>query len=282
MPRGSSRTAEAVCFFRAVETAAPAATRALVDPWARHFLSPARRASVDACASAVGQMMYGRVRPIAWLHNFVVARHRFIDDALTLALDGGSRRLVVLGAGYDSRGHRFASALDQPALELDYGPTQAEKMRLVDQAPLPASNVTYLAVDFMRDSLRGVLATQGTVRRAFIVWEGVTMYLDEGAIRATLLDLRAAVDAGSELTCDWFSRPPRGLAALATGAASRSLALLGEPFRSSYAPAEARALLARCGWQVVDLADPPEMTRRVFGTKRQILPWCFVLRCVAV
>ena len=51
MPRGASLTAEAVCFFRAVETRRPPEGRLLIDPYAEHLLKRLERTQASLLAS---------------------------------------------------------------------------------------------------------------------------------------------------------------------------------------------------------------------------------------
>ena len=53
-----------------------------------------------------------------WL---MLVRTRFIDELMERAVRGGATQLVMLGAGFDTRAHRFAELLkDVAILELDY------------------------------------------------------------------------------------------------------------------------------------------------------------------
>jgi methyltransferase (TIGR00027 family) len=119
----------------------------------------------------------------------MIIRTRFIDDALTRAVNGGARQVVVLGAGFDSHAYRCRDLLaGVKVFEVDRPATQALKRQRVD-AVLggPPENLTYVPIDFQHEDLRDVLIRHGydpTVPTFFIL-EGVTMYLPEDAVRAT-------------------------------------------------------------------------------------------------
>jgi methyltransferase (TIGR00027 family) len=58
----------------------------------------------------------------AWL---MLVRTRFIDERMERAIRSGATQLVILGAGFDTRAHRFRELLkDTTVIEIDYGATQ--------------------------------------------------------------------------------------------------------------------------------------------------------------
>ena len=130
----------------------------------------------------------------------ICCRKRFIDDKLDEALPDVDA-VVILGAGMDTRGLRLARRSDLPVFEVDLPVNIARKEAAVQRAigAIPAS-VHLVPLDFERDDLFGVLTEHGypTDARTFFVWEGVTQYLTEDAVRTTLTALQAA-PAGSRL-----------------------------------------------------------------------------------
>ena len=164
----------------------PAAQRAVV-----HAMRwpPLRRLAIRAGEKAV---------PGSWA--LIACRKRFIDDKLDEAL-GDIDAVVILGAGMDTRGLRLARHSDIPVFEVDLPVNIAHKKAAVQRAigAIPAS-VHLVPLDFERDELFGTLTGQGyrVDAQTFFVWEGVTQYLTENAVRATLAALQAA-PAGSRL-----------------------------------------------------------------------------------
>jgi methyltransferase (TIGR00027 family) len=137
-----------------------------------------------------------------------VIRTKFFDGALLAALADGTRQVVVLGAGFDSRGYRFESRLKGiKFIEVDYGPTKEYKKRRVTEilGELPAS-VTYVPMDFTKDDLLEQLLKGGYSERAktFFLWEGVVVYLPESAIKDTLHFVRDHSAAGSTIAFDYI------------------------------------------------------------------------------
>ena len=142
-----------------------------------------------------------------WL---MLVRTRFIDELMVRAVRGGAVQLVILGAGFDTRAHRFGELLkDVAVFEIDYGSTQEYKRRRVAAAlgGTPA-NLTYAPIDFATDSLGRVLRTAGFQRdrRTYWICEGVSMYLPEAGMKETLCAIAAESAPGSALLLEYLNR----------------------------------------------------------------------------
>jgi methyltransferase (TIGR00027 family) len=60
-----------------------------------------------------------------WL---MLVRTRFIDELMERAVRSGATQVVILGAGFDTRAHRFTDLLkDTPVIEIDHPATQDTK-----------------------------------------------------------------------------------------------------------------------------------------------------------
>lgn len=280
-----SRTAEAVCFCRAAEALRPSPI--VRDPHAAVFLRPPYRAALAACRLP-GVLDLIERRTLG-LMTYVLARHRFIDDALAQALPR-LEQVLVLGAGYDTRALRFADRLgDRPVFEVDHPATQARKRRRMEGAGL-VDQAVRVPVDFRSQRLPDRLHEAGFVagRPTFVAWEGVSMYLTEQAVRGTLSDLRALCGPGSELVMDfawpphaWLSDggpPMRQGLRRALRAGHRLLRALGEPITFGVEPEQAPAFLGQIGWDPVDQADPGELQRRHVPDGRGVVPLVYLVR----
>jgi methyltransferase (TIGR00027 family) len=147
--------------------------------------------------------------PMPTMVTWMVSRTRYIDEALLQGLTDGVRQVVVLGAGFDSRAYRFRDRLGGVRFfEVDYGPTQEYKRRRLKEifGSVP-THVQYVAMDFTRDDLPTQLDKHGysSKDRSLFIWEGVTMYLPESAIRSTLRTIRHHAAPGSTVVFDYVS-----------------------------------------------------------------------------
>ena len=276
-----SRTAEVVCLFRAMEQRRNANARIVDDPFAHLFLGRSTRAALLAAAAA-GPLAELPDRFLPGLATFVLARHRFMDDALAAALarTGNERveQVLVLGAGYDTRAWRFAEALGgRPLFEVDFPSTSHRKRELArkHEAELPGTVVRRVEVDFLAETFERPLLQAGFSRgaRTFIVWEGVSMYLTRSAIKQTLGLLRAMSAPASELVLDfWFLLDAPDVRAAAHRFSANLLHLLGEPVLFGIHPEDTGAFLEREGFELVDLAEPAALEQRYVRDRRVVYP----------
>jgi methyltransferase (TIGR00027 family) len=180
----------------------------------------------------------------------VTCRSRYAEDRLARAIERGIGQYVLLGAGLDSFAYRSPLAGRVRVFEVDHPATQEYKRRAAAAAGVAAAP-EFVPVDFTRDSLAEALGRAGfdAARPAFVSWLGVTMYLDSGAIEATVSVL-GGFAPGSEIALDYMLPAGRRDA---EGQAYADLvgqfaAERGEPWRSVFAPEAMAALLARHGF----------------------------------
>jgi methyltransferase (TIGR00027 family) len=138
------------------------------------------------------------------LLNVMVVRARFFDRAIDQALPH-VRQLVILGAGWDTRAYDLPAEWAGRVFEVDAPATQAVKVKALQEAGIDASHVTFVAVDFHKTSWLSALKAQGFDPElpTYLLWEGVTMYLNEAAINETLQTVASLAD-GSCIGFDYF------------------------------------------------------------------------------
>jgi len=138
----------------------------------------------------------------------VHVRTRHIDAIFEESLASGANQVVVLGAGLDSRAYRFDKLLaGVRVFEVDFPPTQEYKKSRVKEilGSLP-NHVRYAPIDFTKDDLKTVLQSAGYDRRkkTVFIWEGVTFYIPESAVDATLRFVANNSGPGSRIVFDYF------------------------------------------------------------------------------
>jgi methyltransferase (TIGR00027 family) len=142
--------------------------------------------------------------------NMMLIRTKFIDEKLERAIREGATQFVILGAGFDTRAHRFAEQLRHVRVfEVDSSPTQQRKRQRVDAALGGAPpNLTYVTIDFNRDQLGDALRRAGydANRKTFFTWEGVSMYVAEQGVRETLCTIATMSAPGSALVMDYTTK----------------------------------------------------------------------------
>ena len=273
-----SRTAAYVAVARGLGLLLPADVRLADDPYGIAFASP-RLAKLAERAPAQLAMMPGLREWILYMQ----VRTRLLDDAVRGFVEAGGTQLVLLGAGYDCRALRLPELADAAVFEVDHPATQGHKRATLDRIDAHSS-ARYVTWDFETrpmDDLPDALADAGHDRDAptLTIWEGVTMYLTEPAIDASLRAIHAWSAPGSELGMTYFAKRRLAQSSFATRAIQAVVARLGEPWRWGWVPDELPAFMAARGWDLVDdiaMADaaqallPPHLAAGVSDPDRRI------------
>jgi methyltransferase (TIGR00027 family) len=180
--------------------------RLLVDPTAAGMLPPPmRRMLGSAWARRRFRAALDRQEPGTW--DSLACRKRYFDDTVAAALDAGAEAMVVLGAGLDTRSARLAVPRGIPAFDVDLPGTVARRERRLP----PVAGVRSVPIDFETDDLAATLAAHGyrAQARTVFVWEGVSQYLTEDAVRTTVGALAAAAPGSrlvfSYVLCDFLN-----------------------------------------------------------------------------
>ena len=184
---------------------------------------------------------------------------------------------VILGAGLDTR----AARLHREGVrwfEVDHPATQAEKRRrLAALEGFPAEAATYVPCDFEHQDFVDRLGAAGfdAGAPAVVVWEGVTPYLTEEAVRATLRRMAWACDPRTTIVFDTVGRK------MAEGSSSHAadqrtgdrLDGLGEPIR--WGTNDVLPLLYEEGFRKVHVATFDEAALNLTGTYDRSRKWRF-------
>lgn len=137
------------------------------------------------------------------------ARTRYFDEALVREARADLDQLVVLGAGFDSRSVRFAEALRRTRVfEVDLPEVLTLRTELLFGGQSHAARATAVPIDFEHEPLADVLTARGYVpeSRTLFLWEGVTYYLPEPAVKAVLAFVASGSGAGSSILFDYVTR----------------------------------------------------------------------------
>jgi methyltransferase (TIGR00027 family) len=201
-------------------------------------------------------------------------RTRLVDDALEEALRAGVRQVVVLGAGFDSRGYRFKDRLRGIRFfEVDYGPTQEHKKNRVKAVfgSLPG-HVRYVAMDFSKDDLLTELRKGGYSRKdkTLFIWEGVVPYIPEAAVKGTLDFVREQSAPDSRIIFNYMLSISPDL----NNPNSRQ-AKWGEPFIFGFPGDSAAEYVTKHGLEVMTDISTDELPRRYLQRSDGTLglPW---------
>lgn len=276
-----SQTSVIVAVDRALHQAVDDKPLILDDPIAPLIVDREGKAYAEGFASSDQPGDKGR-RTIA------AVRARYAEDCLCDATAHGVRQYMVLGAGMDTFAYRqppWATALR--VYEVDHPASQALKMAHLEAGGIaPPANLVFVPVDFETQSLREGLRPSGFdfSVQTFCSWLGVTFYLTDEAINATLATL-ARLPLGSEVVLQ-FVLPTDALPA-ALVERRRSLlarfAAVGEPWISFYRPEEMIAKVKGLGFSEAIHFSPEEANKRYCSSRRDGLsvhPGTHLLRAI--
>ena len=295
-PDKPSRTAVFVLQWRALGTTIPEPELRNPDTMAVRFFGERER---QVLVEGNQPIFVGRQYREAWpqmeegqrrifLHALI--RTRMIDDTLQQAVKDGATQVVILGAGYDSRAYRFQELLRSATVfEVDFPPTQElKKLRVREVLGGAPKNVVFVPIDFEKQDLGTVLHAAGyrPDRRTVFVWEGVTYYIPEAGVDATLRFVADHSAAGSVIVFDYeYERAVSGKHddEMLKKIYAR-LAGWGEPHIFGMPNDSASEFVTRRGLKVVEDLGPKELTRRYLTSRKGVKlgeeAWYFGL-CVA-
>ena len=259
-----SRTAQWVAAARGLGRLLPESVRIADDPYGLAFSS-------SGLAGLVNRRPDGQAEAIAripGLRSWIVymqVRTRVIDDAVCAFVATGGCQIVVLGAGYDCRALRLSELAGSQVYEIDHPATQDHKLAVLERLGA-ASPAHYLAWDFEThpmDDLPAALAEAGHDPTAptLTIWEGVTTYLTEGAIDASLRAIAAWSTPGSELAMTYQTNAQLTTRSLAIRALRAAVQRVGEPHKFGWVPEQLPAYLDARGFDLVRDVSISEASR---------------------
>jgi methyltransferase (TIGR00027 family) len=187
-------------------------------------------------------------------------RTRYFDDRLRHQIGQGARQILILGAGLDTRAQRIAVE-GVAYFEIDAPETQAfKRARLEENSVDP--NTTYIGADYVTDGMLDLLRQSGLdfSLPTHVIWEGNTMYLDDGAVRRVLNDLMGEFQRCSA-SFDFFAED---VIQNQTGDPEitrvvERFAAMGAPW--TYGIDDLSEIAANCGAKVIDRVTLAELHR---------------------
>ena len=241
-----SRTAHFVALGRAVADAGLSHVPDFHDPTARVFLNDKGKRSLTKIERAAREPKRSiGLEAARVMADLIALRTAAIDRAVRDAVAAGATQLVILGAGYDGRAWRMPELTGVKVFEVDHAATQRDKRTHLVELSSATGIVSFVPIDFERESLDFVLERAGHDRSlpTCWIWEGVVMYLTRDAMRATLRGIAGRSAPGSTLIVNYHTVHRRLFARLI-------FRLIGEPQISAWTPEEMAADLRSVGFLV--------------------------------
>ncbi|MGV0813552.1 class I SAM-dependent methyltransferase [Mycolicibacterium boenickei] len=237
------------------------------DPLARQLLPRAGRIASGALrVPAIRRLLMSATEKQfrgGW--SSFLCRKRYIDDQLAAAVDQGIEQVVILGAGYDTRAYRLPQLAGLPVYEVDLPANISRKMaaiqRLLGTVP---TNVRLLPVNFETDDLTEVLCDAGfdSAKRTFYIWEAVTQYLTESAVRTTMNRIAGAAP-GSRLVFTYVRKDfLDGQQMYGAERAYHDFVVKRGLWTFGLNPGDVAGFLAEYGWHEIEQLGPEEYQAR--------------------
>jgi methyltransferase (TIGR00027 family) len=266
----AAKTGRGPIFQVAFEQLVEKKQRIVQDPVAYRLLPTFLRSFVVLCRISPLRMAFLNLvdRKVPGVHGGILCRKRYIEDKLLAALKDGLRTVVILGAGFDTLAYRRPELASAQVFELDFpGIIQAKQMELQRTFDRIPPQVSLIAVDFNTQDLRTVLQQTGCPLEAasFFIWEGVTQYIPETAVRRVFEFLQKA-PTGSQLVFTYVRKDfiegknKYGLEVMYQRAVARQ-----NLWQFGLDPQEIAPFLASYSWEEVEQAGAEEYQARYLG-----------------
>jgi methyltransferase (TIGR00027 family) len=213
------------------------------------------------------------------MFDMLSLRTKWIDDQILEWADG-AEQLVILGAGYDTRGFRLDLPEGFNVIEVDQPGVQSRKRAILeglssDDEAVAAkleSGVEFVPIDFNHDSVGNVLGSKAktsfdSAKKTIVTLEGVSQYIPKGATESTLKQLHAIVPEESTLIISYvddalFTNPSEYGDPTRIHWMLKVVEWFGEPWITSWNPASFAAFLEKCGFAVIDDVSVSDLNQK--------------------
>jgi methyltransferase (TIGR00027 family) len=219
------------------------------------------------------------------LWSGVMCRKRYIDDKVVIAVaDENSVDAVVnLGTGYDTRVYRLPALANTSVWEVDQPVNIAAKKENLQKAlgRIP-THITLVPINFIDQELGSVLSAYGytTDTKTFFIWEAVSQYLTETAVRQTF-NFLAQTPTGSQLTFTYVRKDfVDGKKLYGQDALYEGMIVKGKAWHFGFEPEKVANFLSEYGWQIVEHLGYDELAERFMKPTGRELPVMMIERMV--
>lgn len=206
------------------------------------------------------------------------AGHRLLEfDRIVEESVDQVEQIVIPGAGFDLIAQRFTEGKGVRVFELDQVGTSTVKIETLRRAGIRHDWVTYIPVDYSRESWVKKLREAGfdRTKKTLFIWESVSLFLEYDVVKETLMQMAEMSSGGSRIAQDFYSSAfASGGISRTVGKTRRLMERMGEPWgfgidMSGNPKAAVESFLKECGLPITGFYP--------FGEKRDIEPfYCIV------
>jgi methyltransferase (TIGR00027 family) len=186
-------------------------------------------------------------------------------------------QIVLPGVGFDLMALNLTEGKDVRVFELDQVATLKVKVETLNRAGIRDDRVTYVPVDYSRESWVDKLLEAGfdTTKKTLFLWQSVSLFLQDNVVKQTLRQMAGLCIEGSTVAQDFYSTSfASGAMSRTVGRTARLVERMGEPWKFGIDMADApraavETFLRDCGLRITQIHQ--------FGEKRDAEPcYCIV------
>ena len=271
----------------AVEQHFPSNQRVIEDPLAAEILPTVYRLIVKAMRLPMlrNWMVNASEKQVAGIWSAMTCRKRYIDEKVVAAVQGEDsvKVIVNLGAGYDTRCYRLPDLANIPTWEVDQPVNIKAKHKGLQRAigRLP-DNITLVPINFVEQEIGTVLQKHGyhNNKQTFFIWEAVSQYLTESAVRQTF-DYLSHAPAGSRLAFTYVLKDYiEGKNFYGEEAFHERMVIKDNGWHFGFEPADVAGFLDEYGWRLIEDLSYAELNERYAKPTGRNLPSMQIERMV--
>ena len=285
MENKATKTAWGPMFQVALEQRVPKEQRVIPDAVAYQLMPAYLKGLINLCRIGFVRktLLDLAERGVPGIRGGVLCRKRYITDKLNGTLEAGFQSAVILDAGCDTLAYRLPEFASRQFYEVDLPqiiqPKEAVLQRLFGQVP---AHVKLVAMDFESQELEAVLLQAGYSGAipAFFVWEGVTQYISEAAVRKVFEFFRKA-SPGSQLVFTYVRKDfIEGKQMYGLKVLYHQTRVARQLWQFGLDPEAIGVFLSQYSWKELDQAGSTEYQKRYLEPVNRVLPVMEVERAV--
>jgi len=272
--KGAAETGIGPTFVVAVEQSFPDDQRIIDDSLALPILPLAYRwmAKVMQIPVLRNWMVNATEKEIPGSWCAFLIRKRYIDEQLLESVtEKGINSVVNLGAGYDTRLYRFPALQNTSIWELDQAVNIEAKRKQLERVlgAIPA-HVKLLSINFVEQTIGDVLSENAYSNddKTFFIWEAVSQYLSEAAVRKTF-DFFSTAASGSRLVFTYVLKDfLEGEKFYGQEKAYKEYVVKSQMWNFGFDPAHLADFLNEYGWRLIEDISYDELSKRYVNPER--------------
>jgi methyltransferase (TIGR00027 family) len=263
-----SRTAQMVCFLRALSYYEEDESYKSNDYMAFNFLPFLLKVVLKI------KFLRERVKKKlsdSGMYEYIIGRTKVIDNVFK-RYSKNVDQVLILGAGFDSRGVRFRSILkDTKIFELDSAQTQQLKIKKINKNKVSVpKHLKLIPIDFEKDSLPEILDRNNFKKNksSLVLLEGLTMFLDPKAIDSLFKDISHHCGKGSIIVFDYLYDSVLNNEMNHGEEVTKTVSSLGEEYKFGIQKGSIEKFASKYGFELVDEFNADKLKNKFFSNRK--------------